>query len=174
MCVYCSHTYTRLYMHTYTYMHRRIIILRYMAAKEPHVKVWHLFYSHNNWGPRNSFQRLLVPVYYWKIVEKPETDPQLLWEWQYVLARIYIFVVTLLVCLHSCIYMRCMTLFNMYTHPFMHACMRTYTNTHGCTCMHTHTYLQAKVRHWRTGQFFDKITMTVSRGAPPPEPTLPP
>ncbi len=29
----------------------------------------------NNWGPRNSFQRLLVSVYYWKTVEKTETDP---------------------------------------------------------------------------------------------------
>jgi hypothetical protein len=38
-------------------------------------------HSHNNWGPRNSFQRLVVPVVdYWKIVETPETDPQLLWE----------------------------------------------------------------------------------------------
>jgi hypothetical protein len=34
--------------------------------------------SHNN-----SFQRFLVLVYYWKTVWKPETDPQLLWEWQY-------------------------------------------------------------------------------------------
>ena len=25
----------------------------------------------------------LVPVYYWETVEKPETDPQLLWEWQH-------------------------------------------------------------------------------------------
>ena len=33
-------------------------------------------HSHNNWGPWNSFQRLLVPVYYWKSVKKPETDPQ--------------------------------------------------------------------------------------------------
>jgi hypothetical protein len=39
-------------------------------------------HSHNNWGPRTSFQRLLVPVYYWKTIQKPETDPQLLWEWQ--------------------------------------------------------------------------------------------
>jgi hypothetical protein len=29
------------------------------------------------------FQRFSIPVYYWKTVEKPETDPQLLWEWQY-------------------------------------------------------------------------------------------
>ncbi len=42
-------------------------------------------HSHNNWGPRNSFQRLLVPVYFWKTVERPETDPRLLWEWQYML-----------------------------------------------------------------------------------------
>jgi hypothetical protein len=41
-------------------------------------------HSHNNWGPWNSVQRFLVPVYYWKTVRKPETDPQLLWEWQYV------------------------------------------------------------------------------------------
>jgi hypothetical protein len=34
--------------------------------------------SHNDGGPRNSFQRFLVPVYYWKTVKKPETDPQLL------------------------------------------------------------------------------------------------
>jgi hypothetical protein len=40
-------------------------------------------HSHNNWGPWNSFRRFLVPVYYWKTVEKPETDPQLSWEWQY-------------------------------------------------------------------------------------------
>jgi hypothetical protein len=45
-------------------------------------------HSHNNWGPRNSFQRLLVPVYYWKPLERPETDPQLLWEWQeYILCK---------------------------------------------------------------------------------------
>jgi hypothetical protein len=31
-------------------------------------------HSHNNWGPRNSFQRFLVPVYCWKTIEKPETD----------------------------------------------------------------------------------------------------
>jgi hypothetical protein len=41
-------------------------------------------HSHNNWGPRNNFQRFLVLVFYWKTVEKPETDPQLLWEWQYL------------------------------------------------------------------------------------------
>ncbi len=41
-------------------------------------------HSHNNWGPWNSFQRFLVPVYYWETVEKPETDPQLLGEWQYL------------------------------------------------------------------------------------------
>ena len=29
-----------------------------------------------------SFQWFLVPAYYWKTIEKPETDPQLLWEWQ--------------------------------------------------------------------------------------------
>ncbi len=33
---------------------------------------------HQNSGLPNSFQRILVPVYYWKTVEKPETDPQLL------------------------------------------------------------------------------------------------
>ncbi len=37
-------------------------------------------HSHDNWRSRNSFQRFLEPVYYWKIVEWPETDPQLLWE----------------------------------------------------------------------------------------------
>jgi hypothetical protein len=42
-------------------------------------------HSHNNWGPRNSFQRFLVPVYYWKTVGKTWNWPsnQLLWEWQY-------------------------------------------------------------------------------------------
>ncbi len=39
-------------------------------------------HSHNNWGPKNSFQRFLVPVCYWKTVEKPETAPQLSWESQ--------------------------------------------------------------------------------------------
>jgi hypothetical protein len=24
------------------------------------------------------------PVYFWKTLERPETDPQLLWEWQYL------------------------------------------------------------------------------------------
>ncbi len=38
-------------------------------------------HSHNNWGPRNSFQQFSVPVYYWKTAEKPETDFQLLWKW---------------------------------------------------------------------------------------------
>jgi hypothetical protein len=32
---------------------------------------------------RNGFQRFVVPVYYWKTVEKPDSDPELLWEWQY-------------------------------------------------------------------------------------------
>ncbi len=41
-------------------------------------------HSHNNWGPQNSFPLFLVLVYYWKTIEKPETDPQLLWEWQYL------------------------------------------------------------------------------------------
>jgi hypothetical protein len=40
-------------------------------------------HSQNNWGPQNSSQRFSIPVYYWKTAEKPETDPQLLWEWQY-------------------------------------------------------------------------------------------
>jgi hypothetical protein len=39
-------------------------------------------HSHNNLVPRNGLQRFLVPVYYWKAVEIPEIDPQLLWEWQ--------------------------------------------------------------------------------------------
>jgi hypothetical protein len=30
-----------------------------------------------------AFPRLSEPVYYWKTVEKSETDPQILWEWQY-------------------------------------------------------------------------------------------
>jgi hypothetical protein len=29
-------------------------------------------HSRNNWGPRNGFQRVLVPIYYRKTVEKPE------------------------------------------------------------------------------------------------------
>ncbi len=29
----------------------------------------HYCHAHNNWGPRNSFQRFSVPVYYWKTVE---------------------------------------------------------------------------------------------------------
>ncbi len=51
-----------------------------------YVELWNCQYchSHNNWGPQNSFQLFLVPVYYWKNLEKPETDPQLLWEWQYL------------------------------------------------------------------------------------------
>ncbi len=48
------------------------------------VNIYTYCHSHNNWGPWNSFQRFLVPGYYWKTVETPETDPQLLWEWQYV------------------------------------------------------------------------------------------
>ncbi len=40
-------------------------------------------HSHTDWGPRNSFQRFWEPVYYWKSVNKPETDPQLVWERQY-------------------------------------------------------------------------------------------
>ncbi len=50
---------------------------RECASFPAYIKYCH---SHNNWGPRNSFQRFLVPVYYWKTVEKPETGPQLLWE----------------------------------------------------------------------------------------------
>jgi hypothetical protein len=34
-------------------------------------------HSHNNRGPRNGFERLLEPVYYWNTVEKLETDPQI-------------------------------------------------------------------------------------------------
>ncbi len=34
-------------------------------------------HSHTNWGPLNGFQRLLIPGYCWKTVEKPETDPKL-------------------------------------------------------------------------------------------------
>ncbi len=41
-------------------------------------------HSHNNWCPRNGFQRFLVPGYYWKTVEKSETDPQRLWEWHFM------------------------------------------------------------------------------------------
>ncbi len=32
---------------------------------------------------RDSFQRFLIPVYHWKTVEIPETNPQISWEWQY-------------------------------------------------------------------------------------------
>jgi hypothetical protein len=42
-----------------------------------HNKKLHFLYI---WGPRNGFQRFLAPVYYWKTVEKSETEPQLLWE----------------------------------------------------------------------------------------------
>jgi hypothetical protein len=35
-------------------------------------------HSHNNWGPRNSFQRFLVPAYYWKTVEKPCNWPSII------------------------------------------------------------------------------------------------
>ncbi len=38
----------------------------------------------HNWGPGNSFQRFLVQAYYWKTVEKQETDPQLFWKRRYV------------------------------------------------------------------------------------------
>ncbi len=38
-------------------------------------------HSHNHWGQVSSFPRFLVPVYYWKTVGEPETDPQILWEW---------------------------------------------------------------------------------------------
>ncbi len=41
-------------------------------------------HSHNNWGLQNCFQRFLVPVYNWKIVEKPVTDSQLLWEYHLI------------------------------------------------------------------------------------------
>jgi hypothetical protein len=58
-----------------------LYVCRYLYYKNQ-CALWYC-HSHNNWGPRNSFQRLLVPVYFWKTVEKPETDPQLLWEWQY-------------------------------------------------------------------------------------------
>ena len=56
------------------------IVEGHKTDKSPHPYC----HSHRNWGPQNSFQRFLVQVYYWKTVEKPETDPQLLWEWQYV------------------------------------------------------------------------------------------
>jgi hypothetical protein len=46
----------------------------------PNYRAWIFYYchSHNNWGPRNSFQRFLVPIYYWRTVEKPETDPSII------------------------------------------------------------------------------------------------
>ncbi len=37
-------------------------------------KLNHYCQSHNNWGQQNGFQRILVLVYYWKTVGKPETD----------------------------------------------------------------------------------------------------
>ncbi len=50
-------------------------------------------HSHNDWGPQKQLSTVFVPVYFWKTAEKPETDPQLLWEWQYVLVEsIYIFI----------------------------------------------------------------------------------
>ncbi len=39
---------------------------------------------YNNWGQRKDFQQFLVPVYYWKTVEKQATDPQLLCKRLYV------------------------------------------------------------------------------------------
>ncbi len=52
-----------------------------VGEQEHNVMCMHC-HSHNNLGLRNDFQRFWVPVYYWKTVEKPETDPQLLCEWQ--------------------------------------------------------------------------------------------
>jgi hypothetical protein len=61
------------------------IIVKYCCSRRSQACQGNICYchAHNNWGPRNSFQRFLVPVYYWKTVEKPETDPQLFWVWQY-------------------------------------------------------------------------------------------
>jgi hypothetical protein len=80
--------------------------------------------SHNNWGPQNSFQRFVVPVYYWKTVEKPETDPQLLWEWHYVWRmRKEKYSLS---SMHTYTFNICTQTFGMHQHIFV----RTYVYTH--------------------------------------------
>jgi hypothetical protein len=97
VCVRFSvYTYVTVYVCLYACMYTRayiclsvcICVLAYVCLVCKYVGFHHTWakrhasycHSHNNWGPRNNFQRFLVPVYYWKAVEKPETDPQLLWE----------------------------------------------------------------------------------------------
>jgi hypothetical protein len=93
----------RICMHVFTGMHVHICIRKHPHIHVPtHMYIFHRHahthdpqnesinahtdihcHSHNNWGPRNGFQRFLVSAYYWNTVGKPETDPPSLWEWQY-------------------------------------------------------------------------------------------
>jgi hypothetical protein len=116
--------------------------------------VWTCIYchSHNIWGPRNSFRRFLVPVYYWETVEKPETDPQLLWEWQYCeftsieheyISRIYEHSYVC-VCMH--IWVRILTCLQP---PMQHIpafgmfvfISRIDEHLYACVCMHIYEYV---------------------------------
>ncbi len=99
-CIHC-HNKTHTYIHTYikthtcihchnenTYLHteKHIRTLNITFMQPFYINIhnftWMYCQSHNNWGPRNGFQRFIVPVYQWKTAEKPGTDPQLSWEWQ--------------------------------------------------------------------------------------------
>jgi hypothetical protein len=113
----------------------------------------HYCHSHNNWGPRNSFQPLLVPVYYWKTVENSETDPQLLWEWQYVLlpsicARAHSLYTYIHTHTHTYIYIYITTYLYTHIYTYMNAYNRRSRAINVCTRSlfihihtHTHTYI---------------------------------
>ncbi len=64
-----KYVYAGIYIHVQIYM------------RDVHMRAYGtvLLRDRNNWGLQNSFQRVLVPVYYWKTVEKSETYSQLLW-----------------------------------------------------------------------------------------------
>ncbi len=40
-----------------------------------HTQARHYCHSHNHWWPQKQLSMVLISVYYWKTVEKPETDP---------------------------------------------------------------------------------------------------
>ncbi len=104
-----------------------------------------------NRGLGNGFQRLLVPVYYWKTVEKQETDPRLFCKRK--CNNIFNFppkrtsrrqmyaCIHMCTCIHVCIYTTTELLINSYRSVHLYICAHMCMNVYIYACMYTYMHI---------------------------------
>ncbi len=69
---------------------------------------------------KKALNCFLVLLYYQKTFQKTETDPQILWEWQYVYGLILVYVKV-----QRC-YFEYITYSHVHMHTYLHACIHTF------------------------------------------------